>query len=1300
MKKKMKGVLGIGLAFVLVASLMVFAIPVAADPAEEFEPEANEWTGYVRTAGSAGDWFIQGTLAAAELIGSIGPIAQGIDGDLYAYVGDDADTPKDLLKSEDGGRTWAASTSTTKSYNLVSGDPIVDMVCSSMDEDVLYVTDGKYVYKSVDGGDTFAKVAGESLEKVLMGACGEPVTGEPITCLDVGYDASDNPFVFIGVTCTYYNELCNGPPSVLYIEEMAYPSEWGDLELHCYGGGGYTPHSVGAAPDFADSKKTFAVVTGKAIVTGESVGTGGGTETVFNLTSFPVVPDSETIYLDAVETTAYTLDDASGEITFTTAPGAGVAITADYDYEAPVTGDPVGTGVPQITFTATLTNTPIVADSVSVTDGVETFSDNGDGTLTGSADGSGTIDYDTGALSVTFFAAPANGAAITADYNYGPATWVISTTGTPCVWTEVAELQYNNATATSFAITAASRIAFPDDYEDTNTLFVGVVDVGTDGGDVYSVTKPKALDLDVFGTTDATNIISLDIMGDTDGAELIAGAYDGTDVYYSTDGGWTWDASDKNPSGDTETSETYALWYGDSALAATTGDECAVSMSCGEEVGEYWNQISLIATDIDVMLDMDHAAGYLTGTSPIFIATECETLSSYSVFRYDQTYWERVYVSTLADYGDINWVQVSPDFDTTEAVFVANSGFDIFRSVDAGCSWTELRYSPTATIGAWVVIDEDTVLAGGSGGDAETIFKTTRHGARPWDEYTVTGAGDGVSFALSPDIADDGSILYGDDLSNAYISEDWGEEWDMIGLPSTAHYPTYVIFDPGYGTSGDEGEFVVYATTYTVIDRCTIDPDEKWSKQKWVEIYDELAMATGIAVAGDTALYVADVGSVEGGEEITVDVDGTIGIECAACCDSPDIDLSSEPVSTIGDTSFIDGELVTIIEYDLVCEVTSVVGGICTCTVYGDIAIEGYTSGAIGHIEIAKEVYIWTTSCSDCAVGDMSLGAAVSSFLTVDVTGAYAPELASGVLRSLNPMASKAADVVFERLTEGLVLGKTELSGLWLTTRSNVLWSLDSADTDVVWVWEDPLATLVIQETPSDGAQLTSTSKVTLEWEALDDADEYEISLYRYCPQCPDEKESVTVANSEDTCAIITGLEAGSKYYWKVRVAEGEPFLSKWSELWEFTTALGEVPYLCSPACGASDVILTTNFSWDAVSGASSYEIELATNEDFDPVIASGTATVNAWVASPELDYSTTYYWRVRAVKNGVPGAWSVCIFTTEAAPVVPPEPVAPVVIPPLPAPITPMWIWVIIGIGAALTIAVIVLIVTTRRVP
>ena len=68
--------------------------------------------------------------------------------------------------------------------------------------------------------------------------------------------------------------------------------------------------------------------------TAVALGTGNGTNKVFTLTNTPVEPGSLTVYLNAAVTTAYTVDLATGIITFTSAPTAGDAVTADYTMAA------------------------------------------------------------------------------------------------------------------------------------------------------------------------------------------------------------------------------------------------------------------------------------------------------------------------------------------------------------------------------------------------------------------------------------------------------------------------------------------------------------------------------------------------------------------------------------------------------------------------------------------------------------------------------------------------------------------------------------------------------------------------------------------------------------------------------------------------------------------------------------------------------------------------------------------------------------------------------------------------------
>jgi hypothetical protein len=173
-------------------------------------------------------------------------------------------------------------------------------------------------------------------------------------------------------------------------------------------------------------------------------------------------------------------------------------------------------------------------------------------------------------------------------------------------------------------------------------------------------------------------------------------------------------------------------------------------------------------------------------------------------------------------------------------------------------------------------------------------------------------------------------------------------------------------------------------------------------------------------------------------------------------------------------------------------------------------------------------------------------------------------------------------------------------------------------------------------------------------------------------------------------------------------------------------------PTIVAPAAGATDVDLSPTFSWSTVSVAAGYYFELADNANFVAPLAKlsgdlGRLIVTAYHYAPDLEYSTAYYWRVKAVSGTVEAgtlaesAWTTSVLITmdepeEPAPpivveeVQPPDivieqtpapviqPIVEVVTPPE-TPITPAWIYAIIGVGAVLVIALIVLVVRTRRV-
>ena len=163
------------------------------------------------------------------------------------------------------------------------------------------------------------------------------------------------------------------------------------------------------------------------------------------------------------------------------------------------------------------------------------------------------------------------------------------------------------------------------------------------------------------------------------------------------------------------------------------------------------------------------------------------------------------------------------------------------------------------------------------------------------------------------------------------------------------------------------------------------------------------------------------------------------------------------------------------------------------------------------------------------------------------------------------------------------------------------------------------------------------------------------------------------------------------------------------------------------------------NFSWKSPSDdVTEFDLEVALDDEFDEVIFEPDATQQTAIGGGDEgdtmsfvmvddDYDlmpdVTYYWRVRVSDDGPvespwSDTWSITVAEAEGAPPVtieiPPVPeitvempapevtvtVPPMVtVPPAPAPTAPGFVWGIIVIGALLVVALIVLIIRTRRV-
>jgi hypothetical protein len=196
-------------------------------------------------------------------------------------------------------------------------------------------------------------------------------------------------------------------------------------------------------------------------------------------------------------------------------------------------------------------------------------------------------------------------------------------------------------------------------------------------------------------------------------------------------------------------------------------------------------------------------------------------------------------------------------------------------------------------------------------------------------------------------------------------------------------------------------------------------------------------------------------------------------------------------------------------------------------------------------------------------------------------------------------------------------------------------------------------------------------------------------------------------------------FQPGLTYYWRVNARL--PFDGGFSETRSFTIepSGASVPSILSPITGGSIDTVSPVFSWSGSSGATKYDFQISELPGFETTVFTDqtTSPAEALPVTISLERGKTYFWRVRSAEP-VQGDWSsigtftiAALTTTTSAPPpvtitqtsitipIPPSTTTIITQPPvIEKTIAPAYIWAIIIIGAILVIAVIVLIVRTRR--
>ena len=127
--------------------------------------------------------------------------------------------------------------------------------------------------------------------------------------------------------------------------------------------------------------------------------------------------------------------------------------------------------------------------------------------------------------------------------------------------------------------------------------------------------------------------------------------------------------------------------------------------------------------------------------------------------------------------------------------------------------------------------------------------------------------------------------------------------------------------------------------------------------------------------------------------------------------------------------------------------------------------------------------------------------------------------------------------------------------------------------------------------------------------------------------------------NIKETKQQITGLEYNSSYYWRVKAYHNLD-TSNWSNVRIFRTVMSK-PELISPSHDSLNVETDVNFSWNKVSGAEYYKLEISESYLFNPIIVSSNNILEPNILLKNFDFDKKYYWRVKALRNTDSSDWS-----------------------------------------------------------
>jgi len=213
------------------------------------------------------------------------------------------------------------------------------------------------------------------------------------------------------------------------------------------------------------------------------------------------------------------------------------------------------------------------------------------------------------------------------------------------------------------------------------------------------------------------------------------------------------------------------------------------------------------------------------------------------------------------------------------------------------------------------------------------------------------------------------------------------------------------------------------------------------------------------------------------------------------------------------------------------------------------------------------------------------------------------------------------------------------------------LWQVDSVEFEV-FGGGPPASSPPGQATgpsPADAAAGVGINS-DLSWTAGGDADSHDV-YFSVAPSPP-----ASQGNQAGVSFDPGPLGYDTTYYWRIDEVNGDGTTQ--GAIWSFTTEAAppnppDSATSPSPGDGATEVNIDSDLSWTAGAGATSHDVYFGTN----PSPASQGNQAGTSFVLGTLAYDTLYYWRIDEVNGDGTTTGATWSFTTEAAPLNPPDP-------------------------------------------